>query len=357
MVVQYLITGLAGVALGIVGMRTWQAREQTPASHDGEASTPAKSPPTAPRRLLIGAGVLVAAAIGIFALRTPDDVMPPVDGVTATTSPGPSATEIADVDSMISRLAARLEKNPDDGEGFRMLGWSYVMTGHPDKALAPYKRALALLPASATANAGYGEALVGTQGGRVTDEAKAAFDKAIGLDPAEPRARYFLALWQAQHGQEKQALDKWLELTNSAPADAAWQPDLRRQITTTAARLGVDVSGRIKPVTSGMTPALPSSSADMPSIPAATLQSASALPQADRQAMIERMVEGLAARLKANPADADGWVRLMRSRMVQGQAAQAAKDLATARTALAGDKAGLKKVNAAATENAVPGAR
>jgi cytochrome c-type biogenesis protein CcmH len=68
------------------------------------------------------------------------------------------------------------------------------------------------------------------------------------------------------------------------------------------------------------------------------------------------MVGGLASRLAANPRDPAGWAMLLRSRMVLHQPDQAAKDLATARKALASDPAGLSEVNAAAQAAGVPGA-
>jgi cytochrome c-type biogenesis protein CcmH len=49
--------------------------------------------------------------------------------------------------------------------------------------------------------------------------------------------------------------------------------------------------------------------------------------------MIEGMVNGLAARLKRQPDDADGWIRLIRSYVVLGRADEAAK---AAEAALAG---------------------
>lgn len=257
--------------------------------------------------------------------------------------------KLDDVDTMIARLAERLEKNPDDGDGFRMLGWSYVMTGHPEKAIAPYQRALKLLPNNALVHSGYGEALAGVAGNTVTPQAKAAFEKAVALDPAEPRARYFLALWQAQHGQEKEALDKWIALANGGPADATWQADVRRQIAETSRKLGVDVSSRLK---QGGTSAAGAPAA----LDASTVQAASQLPAGERQAMIDGMVERLAAKLKANPDNPDGWVQLLRSRMVLKQDEQAAKDLSAARAALSGKAEGLRKVNEAATKLAVPGA-
>lgn len=349
--IQYLFTALAGLALGIVAMRVWQAREPESGS-PGEA--PARVEPaeadTDPstgrsRKSLIGAGAIALAAIGVIVWRSIGTPESETALLPAAVTAGP-AKPLDDVDTMIGRLAARLERNPDDGEGFRMLGWSYVMTSHPDKAIDPYKRALALLPQSALVHSGYGEALVGVAKGAVTPEAKAQFDRAIALDASEPRSRYFLAQWQAQHGEERQALDKWVALANSGPADANWQTDLRRQIAETSAKLGIDVSSRLRTA---------APAAQAPLDPAAA-QAISALPPAQQQATINQMVDGLAAKLKADPADAGRWVMLLRSRMVLKQGEQAGADLASARKALAKDQAGLASVNATAKDLGVPGA-
>ncbi len=49
------------------------------------------------------------------------------------------------------------------------------------------------------------------------------------------------------------------------------------------------------------------------------IQAAEAMSEEDRQAMIENMVSGLAARLYQNPEDPEGWKRLIRARKVLGQ--------------------------------------
>ncbi|MDE2437299.1 MAG: hypothetical protein KGM49_13670, partial [Sphingomonadales bacterium] len=338
---QYLLTAIAGIALGIVGMRVWQAREVSVAADPGAASAiPVDAPPSGPtagsgRKLLYGAGALVAVAGAIFAFRP--GAAPSADvGASAVGAAVPGGKQLADVDTMIARLAERLRNNPNDGEGFRMLGWSYVMTGHPDQAIQPYKKALALLPNSALVHSGYGEAMVGIARNTVTPEAKAEFERAVAIDPKEPRSRYFLALWQAQHGEEKVALDKWVALANEGPADAPWQTDLHKQIAVTSAKLGVDVSSRFKSA-----PAQGGLASGGAALDAKTVQAANALPQEQRQAMVDGMVEGLAAKLKTNPANPDGWMLLLRSRMVMKQSDQAARDLVTARKALSDDATGL----------------
>ena len=57
----------------------------------------------------------------------------------------------------------------------------------------------------------------------------------------------------------------------------------------------------------------------------------------DRQQMILGMVQGLAQKLKDNPDDPAGWVRLLRSRKVLGQSEQAKADIVTMRLVFSKD--------------------
>ena len=338
---QYLLTGVAGLALGIVIMRVWQSRESSAeVSAKVEASAPDKTQAGSTRKLLLGAGGMAALAAVVLVLRPGGN-----DANTAVVAPVPgqagASPTLDDVDTAIQRLADRLKTDVNDGEGFRMLGWSYVMTGHPDKAIAPYERALQLLPGNATVHAGYAEAMTGVAEGKVTPQAKEEVDKALSLDKNEPRARYFAAQWLAQNGKPKDALDQWIALANAGPADAPWQADVRKQIGDTSAKLGIDVSSRLKP-------AAPAT--------AVTVATSGVVAAGQAPPSVDQMIGGLASKLAANPRNPAGWAMLLRSRMVLHQADQATKDLATARKALANDTAGLAEVNAAAQEAGVPGA-
>ena len=59
-----------------------------------------------------------------------------------------TSTLLPDVNTMIERLAARLASSPDDVQGWRTLGWSYVNTGRYDDAVKAYAKAVALDPNS-----------------------------------------------------------------------------------------------------------------------------------------------------------------------------------------------------------------
>ena len=65
---------------------------------------------------------------------------------------------LPDVNTMIERLAARLETTPDDIEGWRMLGWSYFHTARYEQAATAYARAVELDPSSAELKLSYEEA-------------------------------------------------------------------------------------------------------------------------------------------------------------------------------------------------------
>lgn len=377
--IQYVMTALAGLAVGILGLRLWQSSQQgqslvatnVPASDgalaDGDVSGNSATPrtwfgrkfamPSALARLqgrsstvlLIAAAAVLVVALAAHFLRG-DTAADTTGAGVPLTQAGLDGAQLDDVDTMIQRLAARLEAEPDDGEGQRMLGWSYLMTDRPDLALPAYQRALELLPDSASVHAGHGEVLVALADGRVTDEANASFNRALTLDPAEPRARYFKGLWDDQHGRKQQALDAWVALARTGPADAPWQVEVRSAIDRLAAELGVETG--LAPLTTPVATA----AADLPSLDPQAIASANSLPAGQREAMVDDMVGRLANRLRTNPQDPEGWLRLIRSRMVMEQPEQAGRDLASARTALAGNAAALSQIRALATELGVPGA-
>jgi cytochrome c-type biogenesis protein CcmH len=80
------------------------------------------------------------------------------------------------------------------------------------------------------------------------------------------------------------------------------------------------------------------------------MAAAAAMPQGQQSEMVRGMVERLATRLKEKPRDADGWVRLMRARMVLGDKSAAADALRSGLAAFQGDAATQARLNRAADE-------
>lgn len=147
---------------------------------------------------------------------------------------------LTEISGMVDRLAARLKTQPNDAQGWRMLGWSYVQLGRVKEGIDALARAVTLDPANATLRAQYGEALVRDGDGKVSPDALAAFDEALKQDPKEPRARFYKGLSLVQAGKDKEALGLWVQIIRDAPADADWLPGLRTQAQELATKLKLD---------------------------------------------------------------------------------------------------------------------
>ena len=270
-------------------------------------------------------------------------------GVRAT---GPMSTPqgLPDVETMIERLAARLQTAPDDAEGWRMLGWSYYHVQQAPKAAEAYARAVALQPQSPELKSAYGEALVGAEAGIVTPKALEMFNAALALDPADAKARYFVAFAMEQAGKKKEALDAWLALQATPLGDEPWVTELRERTQALARELKADVSGRDSSLATARA-AADTPRIDAPHQPTAEdVRSLQALPPDQRQALIRQMVDGLADRLQKSPRDEAGWLRLIRSRIALGEEQAAREALAQALAVFSDDTSAGTRISAAARE-------
>jgi len=264
--------------------------------------------------------------------------------------------ELPDVETMIERLAARLEAKPDDADGWRMLGWSYFSIQQPAKAVEAYARAVALQPQAAQLKSAYGEAMVALANGSVTQDAMAQFNAALGLESANLKARYFLALAMEQSGKKREALDAWRALLAAPLEDEAWVADLRQRTQGLARELNIDLATPVPAAASGRGEATslevgkPAPSPGPRALTAAEIGLARALPSDQQQAMIRGMVNGLADRLEARPRDEAGWLRLIHSRVVLGEEGAAREALARALAVFADDASAGSRIAAAARE-------
>jgi tetratricopeptide (TPR) repeat protein len=89
--------------------------------------------------------------------------------------PAPKATAgkpLPDVNTMIERLAARLQTTPEDVKGWQMLGWSYFNTARYEQAASAYAKAVELDPNSAELKLSYEQAKAKAAEG---DETASAF--------------------------------------------------------------------------------------------------------------------------------------------------------------------------------------
>ncbi|HET7384650.1 MAG TPA: c-type cytochrome biogenesis protein CcmI, partial [Pseudolabrys sp.] len=272
------------------------------------------------RRIAAIALLLLPVGAGGLYLRlgSPELASEPVGAQQAAASNQPS------VEELIAKVEAHLARNPNDGRGWEILAPVYMQIGRYSDSVNAWRNVLQLLGDNADREANLGESLTAEANGIVTADAKAAFVRAVTLDRTTVTARYYLGIAAEQDGQRDQAAKIFQDLIDEAPASAHWVADVR---TALARVKGQAPTARPDPA-----------------------QAVAAQQPEQQAAMIRRMVDGLAARLKQDGSDLDGWVRLVRSYKVLGEADKAQAAIGDAQRALAGDAEKRERLDAALKE-------
>ncbi|PAQ04702.1 c-type cytochrome biogenesis protein CcmI [Mesorhizobium temperatum] len=268
---------------------------------DNAADKTAARQPSTATRLVATAAVLAVPLVswGLYSqLGSPELPSQPLSERLAK-NPADSS-----VDELVARAEAHLAANPSDGRGWDVLAPVYLRMQRFSDAVTAYRNAIRLDGDSAARRAGLGEAIASAAGGIVSADAQAAFEAALKLDPANPKASFYLAMGMAQEGRIEEATAGWQKMLAALPRDSAWRAAVEQALAESARQS----------VASGV----PAKGPDGGDIDAASSMS----PQ-DREAMINTMVAGLDERLRQNPRDAEGWMQLIRSYVMLGKADQA----------------------------------
>jgi cytochrome c-type biogenesis protein CcmH len=327
-------------AAGLIGDREAEAARlevsrRLLAAADATVSAP--QPSAAWRRravALVALLLLPLGAAGLYLMLGSPDL--PGQPQAARRDLPPEQRSIAD---LVGRVEAHLEGNPEDGRGWEVIGPVYMRLGRYDDAVKARRNSLRLLGPTAVREADLGEALTGAANGIVTAEARAAFDRALVLDPDDFRARYFSGLAAEQDGRPKDAAGIWTKLLAGAPEDAAWIGFVRESL------LRVDPNASVPQTRPNV--ASPDAPKDVPGPSAADVAAAGQMSPEQRETMVRGMVARLAERLKQDGSDVDGWLRLLRAYMVLGDKEQARASAADARRALEGNADGLRRLDEA----------
>jgi len=227
------------------------------------------------------------------------------------------------IDTMIAQVETHLARNPNDARGWEVIAPIYLRLGRVDDAIKARRNALALGGESSERQAGLGEALVTASDGKVTPEAKKAFERAAELDAGNVKARYFLGVAAEQAGRPAAAAEIWRAMLAAAPANAPWADFIRQEV--------MRVTG--------------SSPGPRPGPSQEDVAAASQLGPEQQKAMIQTMVARLAERLHRDGSDLDGWLRLVRSYMVLGDRDKALAAVGEARRALASEPEKLRQID------------
>ena len=133
--------------------------------------------------------------------------------------------------NMVSRLARRLEQDPNDVDGWLMLGRSYTVLQEYPLAARAFGRAVRLSDGkNAEALAGEGEALALSDESELDGRAGRLFEQALALEPRSAKALFFGAAVDTRRGDLPLARERFAKLLELDPPQAI-RPMIEQQIT------------------------------------------------------------------------------------------------------------------------------
>lgn len=149
--------------------------------------------------------------------------------------PGPTAEQVeaaqsmtpqdqqAMIEGMVSGLAARLEAEPDDPDGWMMLGRSYGVLGDLGKSADAFSHAAALKPDDIAVQLSYAQALLAeaeAANAPIDRETEKVLESVLERDADQTFALYYLGLAAQQRQDNTAAKRHWERLAALLPADS-----------------------------------------------------------------------------------------------------------------------------------------
>ncbi|MBI2319252.1 MAG: c-type cytochrome biogenesis protein CcmI [Betaproteobacteria bacterium] len=219
---------------GTIGREQWEASRTEIERRALEEETRAEA---AARSLVAAAALAIAIpglAIALYAWRgNPQAISPP-----ATAAKDPAhAISPEQIQSMLERLAKRLESNPGDAEGWTMLARSYAAVGRFPEAVSAFARADKLSPNNAQLLADYADALAMASGRSLAGEPTKLIERALKADANNVKALALAGTAAFERGDYRGAIGYWQKIMPLVPADSSFAASVRDSIADAEKRL------------------------------------------------------------------------------------------------------------------------
>jgi cytochrome c-type biogenesis protein CcmH len=146
---------------------------------------------------------------------------------------------VAQIAEMVDKLAARLKDRPDDAEGWTMLARSYTVLARYRDALPAYRRAITLQPRDAALLADYADALGAANDGKPDAESLATIDRALAIDPTQPKALALSGTVAFDRGDYATAVTQWQKIADRLPPDSEFHQQVMANIDEARRRGGL----------------------------------------------------------------------------------------------------------------------
>ena len=147
--------------------------------------------------------------------------------------------------SVLENLIARLDNNPEDIEGWVMLGRTYTIMGRFEEATETYAKLVELEPNSPPILSDYADVLAMSNQGVLAGEPAELIQQALNIDPEYPKALALAGTVEFEQKRFDQAADYWERLLAVIPADSKLAASVSESI---AEAKSLASNGQVAPV-------------------------------------------------------------------------------------------------------------
>ena len=153
------------------------------------------------------------------------------------------------IEAMVKQLAARMKSHPDDPKGWTLLGRSYAVLGRFRESADAYRQAAALAPSDAAILAEWADSLAMANGQTLEGEPSRLIDRALAIDPNNPRALALAGSAAAERRDYAAAIADWRKLASQLQPGSGPEKEVDQMITQAkaaqAALAASTISGRV----------------------------------------------------------------------------------------------------------------
>jgi cytochrome c-type biogenesis protein CcmH len=196
----------------------------------GSLNTPSAQRPRSTMYAALGVALLLPA-LAILLYRTVGEPGA-MDGSAKTVADQPPADHSQNMDQAIEKLADKLKQNPQDAEGWTLLGRAYEATEHFEQARDALKHATDIAPENPDITIAYAEVLaLSTPDRRIEGEPRRLIETAMKTSPDNERGLWLLGIGEYQQKKYDAAIALWNRLIAVLPKDSKTIASVKNEIS------------------------------------------------------------------------------------------------------------------------------
>ncbi|MEA3411335.1 MAG: c-type cytochrome biogenesis protein CcmI [Pseudomonadota bacterium] len=193
--------------------------------------------------LLVGL-LIPLTAIPLYRYLGAGDLVPALQSATrGEDQPPPGGERLPSVDEMVANLEARVQSEPENPEGWQMLGRSYMVLNRYKKATAAFEHANGLAEGrNPSLLASYAEAMSLAAGGTLEGRPAELVGAALAIEPDNPKALWLDGYVKYQAGDFPGAIAQWGKVAQMVPPGSEQSVSILEAIRLAQEHMGEPVA-------------------------------------------------------------------------------------------------------------------